>query len=200
MAKQVNKIFKDEVARASFGIISGMIILIVVSFFSIRPTIIAIVNNKNQIEELTPLVSELEVKKNNLIKAQENFEKIYNQIENLNYAIDNKSNLVENLKIIEKISSELNSNNYVALIEKISIENLMEDQEVESLEALELKKLDVKLRLIGDYNSLKLFVQMLNENLRSFKIDQVVFSIPKKERSNNDLINAELAITINYFN
>jgi transposase len=200
MTNKKKLIFDDEVAKASFGIIFGLLILIAISFFSLKPTILAIVDNKSKIEELTPLETKLKTKKNNLSKAKQNFSKIYDQVADLDYALENKVDLVENIKILEKISSELNSSDYAIAIEKITINNLVEDKEIENLLEANLKELKLNMALTGDYSSQKMFIQMLSENLRNLKLNSVVFSIPKINRENNNLINAELDITINYFN
>ncbi len=197
--KKESIFFKDEVSQAFFGIVGTLFILIIIIIFNLKPMIIAVIDNENQITELTLLKSQLNEKSKKLKQAKDLFVKIENEIDKLDYSFTNKANTVENLKIIEKISSELNEGGNVVVVEDINLKELIEEREIKDISLLKPMTLSASISLIGDYNSIKNFVNLLKSNLRNIEINSISFSISQKEKESSNYMNAEISLNINYF-
>lgn len=185
--------YNKPVAKVSLELFLSIFAVVFFAIFAIRPTLLTMSDLIKEIEDKKTHDQKLQQK----IAALSSIQPIYHSLENriflLDQAIPTQPEFSSVLKTIEKIASDQQvviSNIQVKEIPKIAPEEIAFSQK-------KRVSLPVVISIIGDYESIKNFVQHIINLRRSLIVDSIIFSV-SEERGIKKL-NANITINMQYF-
>lgn len=154
--------------KAYLELILSLGTIIIFSIYAIKPTILTIVELNNEIKSKENTVSLLTQKISNLKIASNILQKESQNLELIDKAIPTGANVEQLVKQIEKIAFDSS-----VVIRNFSSANIFlkgsSDKKVEN-------ELPVSFSVTGNYQSLFLFLQTIENLRRPFRIDSFVFN------------------------
>ena len=154
--------------KAYLELILSLGTIIIFSIYAIKPTILTIVELNNEIKSKENTVSLLTQKISNLKIASNILQKESQNLELIDSAIPTGANVEQLVKQIEKIAFDSS-----VVIRNFSSANIFlkgsSDKKVEN-------ELPVSFSVTGNYQSLFLFLQTIENLRRPFRIDSFVFN------------------------
>ncbi len=194
LVQVLHRFYHRPVTKVSLELFLSIGAIIFFAIFAIRPTLLTMSDLIKEIEDKQKLNSQLQRKAAALSTAQEQYQRIGDDISYLDMAIPEQPQLIESLKILEKIALEnsiLIDSLRVAMIPDESGNQLLSYQTIERID------LYVTLRVMGDYPSIKSFIEDLHQVQRSFVVDEVSFVID--EQGQQQALKANMSVRIPYF-
>lgn len=184
--------YKNPVARVSMELVFSILAIIFFAIFAIKPTLQTMTELVKEISDKKALDEQLNQKIASLNTAQSQYEKYSSQFYLLNEAIPKTANLIGSLKIVEKIASE----NDLA-IQGITISSIPEELVEADANKSKRESLTFNVDLVGDYVSIRQFIEDLMNSRRMMIVDQVNFSIGSNRYQKN--LNAVIRINLPYY-
>ena len=189
----LNQFYTNPVAKASTELFLTVGLILFLGVFAIRPTIITMSDLLKEIETKKQLDDQLTKKIASLQTAQNQYLNIQDNLPLLEQAIPDQPQVIYTAKIIEKIAASSN-----VIIENLIVEELPEDISVTVPFSQKSKQLlNVSVRIMGDYVSIRSFVENLRTSRKSFVVESVVFSL-EDDRGDKKL-SANITIGAPYF-
>jgi Tfp pilus assembly protein PilO len=147
-----------------------------------------------EIEDKEKLNSQLQRKAAALSTAQEQYQRLGDDIEYLDEAIPQRPQLIRSLKILEKLTVEND-----VLIDNLRVPEIPEENNNQLISHQNLERIDlyVNLRVMGDYPAIRGFIEELHQIQRSFVVDEVSFMID--EQGQQQALKANMSVRIPYF-
>jgi Tfp pilus assembly protein PilO len=190
----LGKFYQQPVARVSLEFFLSLLAIVFFTIFAIRPTILTIADLIKEIEDKQEIEQQLQRKIAALASAQEEYQLLQDKIQLLDQAIPSKPELVRTLKVIEKIATE----NKV-IVSNLRATAIPEEEDVSVASADQLTRIDlyISLQAVGDYPSLRDFVEALHQYRRAIVVEEVSFQID--DRVFQRTLRANMSIRIPYF-
>jgi len=189
----LNKFYEKPVAKVSLELFLSIGAILFFAIFAIRPTLVTMSDLVKEIEDKKALDQKMTQKIAALSTAQFTYLEAEEELRALDQALPTTPDFIRSLKIIEKIASERG-----ILINTIAVTEIPKEIEKEiAFSKLEKMSFPVSLSLSGDYNQIRLFVEDLLSNRRSFVTDTVIFSV-SEERGQRKL-QVTVTLSIPYF-
>ena len=193
IASALNHFYANPVAKASLELFLTIGLVLFLGAFAIRPTIVTMSDLLKEIETKTELDESLTKKVAALQTAQTQYLNIEEKLPLLDTAIPEQPEIILSTKIIEKVAAESN-----IVINNMGIAILPEDSD-ETVPFTQKSKenLTISLNVIGDYVSIRNFVETLRNSRKSFVIESVVFSL--QEDRGDKKLSANITVATPYF-
>lgn len=190
------KFYQNPVAKISIELFLSFGLVFALAIFSIRPTLIIMSDLTKEIEDKKAYNEALEKKVAALSTARTEYDKVVNRLRTVEEAVPSSPSIAENLKIVEKTAADSS-----VIIQSIALsevpDELEEPSNAESQNVDALTNLPVTISVIGDYASIKQFVETLQNNRRAVDIDSITFKL-SQDRNKSEL-NAKIAMYFLYF-
>ena len=185
--------YNKPVAKVSLELFLSVGTVVFFAIFAIRPTLLTMSDLIKEIEDKRAHDQKLQQK----IASLSSVQTIYNTLENrlylLDEAIPSQPEFEKVLKIIEKVASDQQvviSNIQVKQIPKIAPDDVQFNKKTRIA-------LPINISIVGDYQSIKNFVQQIINLRRSLIVDSIIFTV-SEERGIKKL-NANITINMQYF-
>lgn len=190
----LGKFYQQPVARVSLEFFLSLLAIVFFTIFAIRPTILTIADLIKEIEDKQEIEQQLQRKIVALASAQEEYQLLQDKIQLLDQAIPSKPELVRTLKVIEKIATE----NKV-IVSDLRATVIPDEKDVMVASADQLTRIDlyISLQAVGDYPSLRDFVEALHQYRRAIVVEEVSFQVD--DRVFQRTLRANMSIRIPYF-
>jgi Tfp pilus assembly protein PilO len=169
----LDKFYHNPVAMVSSELFLSIAAIIFFAVFAIRPTLLTMSDLIKEIEDKRKLDTQLTQKAAALATAQENFNAVEDRAYLLSQAIPEGVDLGYTLKVIEKAASDQDltiSNMTVLDIPQTIPENT-------PLKNLERRSMPIQAAVIGDYESIRQFIEQLRGSRRSYIVERITFAI-----------------------
>jgi len=193
ISKALSKFYSKPVAGVSLELFFTLFAVIFFAVFAIRPTLQTISGLISEIEEKQEIDQQLQRKIAALSSAQEEYQRSLSKIKLLDQSIPSKPELIKTLKVIEKSATDNNIVIDLIRLSEIPDEIVAADQS----KALNRVDLYLSVRVIGDYSSIRNFVETVQEYRRTMVVEEVVFSVEDKITSVQ--LKATLSVRVPYF-
>lgn len=191
--KTLAKFYRKPVTKVSLELIFSLLAIMFFTVFAIKPTLETITGLINEIEEKEKLDEQMQRKVAALSTAQEEYDRLSSKLEYLDQAIPTQPQLVYSLKIIERTATE---NNIV--IGFVKLPEIPVEKEPNSLmNDIQRQDLYLNIRILGDYPSMRDFVNSLQNYRRTFVVEEVSFSVVDQVSSKQ--LSSTLSIRVPYF-
>lgn len=193
LAKTLAKFYRKPVTKVSLELFFSLFAIMFFTIFAIKPTLETIAGLIQEIEEKEQLDEQLQRKIAALSTAQDEYERLAPKIEFLDQAIPTQPQLVYSLKIIERAAAENN-----VVISSARLPEIPEEKELNAISnSLERLDLYLNVRILGDYPSMRDFVNTLQGYRRTFVVEEVSFSV--EDRVSSRQLGSSLSIRMPYF-
>ncbi len=193
ISQALAKFYSKPIAGVSLELFFTLFAVIFFAVFAIRPTLQTISGLISEIEEKQELDQQLQRKIVALSSAQEEYQRSLSKIALLDQAIPSRPELINTLKVIEKSATESNVVIDLVRLTEIPEEVIVADQN----SVINRVDLYLSVRLIGDYPSIKNFIETAQQYRRVMVIEDLVFSVEDKITSQQ--LKATLSVRVPYF-
>jgi Tfp pilus assembly protein PilO len=185
--------YEQPVAKVSLELFLTIGLVLFLALFAIRPTLLTMSDLIKEIDDKKELNEKLGRKIAALGSAQSEYLTLESRLGVLDEALPSKPDLVRNLKLIEKIASD----NRV-LITSISIGEIPpESDDTVPFANLKRQNMTMSVAVVGDYPSIRTFVEKLQESRRAIIVDTVNFTLD--EGRNSRRLRATITINLPYY-
>lgn len=185
--------YTKPVALVSLELLLSLGLVIFLGAFAIKPTLTTMSELIKEIEEKKELNENLQKKLAALGTAQSLYYQLEDRLTLLDEAIPSQPQLIKSLKIAEKLASD-NS----VIVDSISVATIPEEVTSETKGTkLSRVPLPATISVIGDYRSIRQYVEALRNVRRSFIVDSVTFSI--EENRGDKKLKATITLNLPYF-
>jgi len=164
--------YKNPVARVSIELIFSITAVIFFAVFAIKPTLQTMADLIKEIEDKRALDEQLGQKISSLNTAQNQYQQFSNQFYLLDEAIPKSPQLVEALKLIEKIASDNNLS-----IQNITMSSVPDELNKAVAGSAKRELLTLNVDVVGDYLTIRDYIEDLMVSRRMIIVDQVNFSL-----------------------
>lgn len=189
----LDQFYAKPVAVVSFELLLSLGLVVFLGLFAIKPTLTTMSDLIKEIEDKTELKEQLDKKVAALSTAQTVFLSMENRLSVLDQAIPSQPELIKSLKIVEKLAGESN-----VIIESIGVTTIPDETPADlAIGVPERSPLPVSVTVIGDYVSIRSFVESLRNVRRSYVVDTVSFSI--EENRGQRKLRATISLSVPYF-
>lgn len=189
----LNQFYTKPIAIVSFELLLSLGLVIFLGLFAIKPTLTTMSDLIKEIDDKKVLNQQLTQKIAALGTAQTLYLSLEDRLAVLDEAIPSQPELIKSLKIIEKLAGENN-----VVIESLSISSIPNETPAEiSGSKLQRVPLPVTVSVVGDYISIRSYVEALRGMRRSFVTDTVTFSI--EENRGERKLRASISLNLPYF-
>ncbi|MFZ1721426.1 MAG: type 4a pilus biogenesis protein PilO, partial [Microgenomates group bacterium] len=187
--------YQNPIAKVSIELFLSIGLVVFLALFAIQPTLVTMSDLVKEIEEKTELEDALTRKIAALATAQTEYLTLEDRLSVLDDAIPHSPQLVRTIKIIEKAASD----NRVVLSAISAEEVPQEISESEEVPFSQLSRQAVVLRVgvVGDYPTIRNFVESLMNSRRSIIVDSVTFSVEENRGSRR--LRASIRVSIPYY-
>lgn len=194
LAATLTKFYKNPVTKVSLELFLSLFLVIFFGAFVIRPTMVTIADLIKEIDDKQELDQQLQRKVAALATAQEEYQQLRDQIVYLDQAIPSQPELVRSLKTIEKIASD----NRI-IISSLRVSEIPEEKKAQIFDAARLNRIDlyITFQIMGDYPSIKNFVESLHQYRRAFVVEEVNFNV--QDRIILQTLRANMTVRVPYF-
>jgi type IV pilus assembly PilO-like protein len=189
----IEKFYSNPVARVSFELILTIGTVLFFALFAIRPTLLTMSDLIKEIDDKESLDEEMKKKVAALSSAQIEYQILGDRTQVLDMAIPDSPQLIDTLKMIEKIAGE-----QTVVINSLNLEEIPSELK-EELDVLKMKRqtLQIKIDLIGDYQSIRKFVEGLMDVRRTLVVESVIFDV--RETRGVKSLSARITLNAPYF-
>ncbi len=188
------KFYHNPVAKVSFELFMTVIGVIFFALFAIRPTLLTMSDLLKEIEDKEKLDQQLQRKVAALSTVQQEYQIYKDKLSLLDEAIPPNMQLIKTLKIIEKIASDEG-----LIISSLGFNYIPNEKQVTKITFQNLKRVDrgIELSVLGDYPSIRNFIESLHQSRRMMVVNFIEFSV--KENRGNTTLKATMIISVPYF-
>lgn len=181
--------YQQPIAKVSIELILSIGLVLFLAVFAIRPTLVTMSNLIKEIEDKSQLNEQLQKKVAALSTAQTEYLSFEHKLPILDQAVPSRPDLVYNLKLLEKLAAD----NRV-IISGMTIAELPPDESLTEVpfSSRSLNNIPVSLNLVGDYPSIRSFIESLRDNRRAMTVESISFSLNR----NRSITNLRTSITI----
>lgn len=185
--------YQNPIAKVSIELFLSIGLVVFLGLFAVRPTLITMSDLVKEIEEKQELEDAMTRKIASLSTAQTEYLTLEERLHVLDQAMPYGPQLIYSTKIIEKAATD-NS----IIISSITTEQVP-DEVQEELQFFQLTKQNmiVRVGVIGDYPSIRNFVESLMQSRRTFIVESVTFSI--EENRGNRRLRASIRLNVPYY-
>lgn len=188
--------YRHPVAGVSLELGLTIGLTVILGLFFIRPSLVTMTELNQKIEDREKLIVQLKKKFTALQTAQARLEEIEPELVVLDQAIPTNGDIMRDLKLLEKIVSE-----HSVVITSAGIQGIPKyhsEEELENQDIAEMVRLTIpiSLTLQGDYQSIRQFIEAIQESRRVIQVDTISFSI--RESRGEDLLTATTTLTFPY--
>lgn len=195
ISKTLNDFYNKPVAKVSAELVFSIVAVIFFALFAIRPTLLTMSDLIREIDEKKALNDRLGQKVAALNSIQNEYLAFQDRLPLLDEAIPPTPEFVQTIKLIEKVASE----------QKLVIQNIQANEVPKEPAADQDASFSAKTRLIkpisisvvGDYPSIKNFIEELRKLRRTTVIDTIIFNI--SEENGTRKLRATITINLVYF-
>jgi Tfp pilus assembly protein PilO len=185
--------YQQPVAKVSLELFLTIGLVLFLAIFAIKPTLITMSDLIKEIEDKTELNEKLAKKIAALNTAKGEYLTFENRLFVLDEAIPSQPQLIRNLKLVEKNASDTG-----ILITSISIREIpKETSETSAFTTLKRKNLPLTVSVVGDYPSIRTFVESLQQSRRMIVVDSITFSLD--ENRGNRRLRASITLNLPYY-
>lgn len=190
----LTKFYQNPVTKVSLEIFLSLFLIIFFGVFVIRPTLVTIADLIKEIDDKQELDQQLQRKITSLATAQEEFNQSKEKIIYLDQAITSQPELVRSLKTVEKIASE-----HRVIISSLKTSAVPEEKKAQGFNTDQLTRIDLyfTFQVMGDYPSIKNFVEGLHQYRRAFIVEEINFNI--QDRITLQTLRANVTVRVPYF-
>lgn len=189
----LNQFYTKPIAVVSFELLLSLGLVIFLGLFAIKPTLVTMSDLIKEIEDKKELNEQLDKKIAALGTAQTLYLSLEDRLKVLDEAIPSQPQLIRSLKVVEKLATD----NQV-IIESLSVTTIPEETISEvNLARLTRTPLPTTVTVVGDYLSIRAYVESLRSMRRSFVVDTVTFSI--EENRGDRKLRANITLNLPYF-
>ncbi len=170
----VNNLYKKKQTKVYTGVVLSLITISFFGFFAIRPTLITISGLIKEIKDKKAVVDQMDQKIESLTQAQINYSQIKDDLDLVNQSLPldpDLSILVKQLEALARLSS--------VKIESIRFEKI----NLQGEKSNEAQTVNFDLATSGNYQSLKNFLNSLDNLRRIIGIDSFAFKASNEEES-----------------
>lgn len=193
LSASLNQFYTQPIAVVSFELLLSISLVIILGVFAIKPTLTTMSDLIKEIEDKKELNEQLTSKIAALGTAQTVYFSLEDRLQLLDQAIPSQPELIKSLKIIEKLATDNN-----IILESLSVPSIPNETPSEvSSKQLERVPLPVTISVVGDYVSIRAYVEALRNMRRSFVVDTVTFSI--EENRGERKLRASITLNLPYF-
>lgn len=193
IATALNHFYANPIAKASLELFLTIGLVLFLGAFAIRPTIVTMSDLIKEIETKSELDESLTKKVAALQTAQTQYLSVEESLPLLDTAIPEQPEVILSMKILEKVAAESN-----VIINSLGIAELPEDSSESVTFAQKSKEnLSISANIVGDYVSIREFVETLRKSRKSFIVESVVFSL--EEDRGDKKLSANMTIATPYF-
>jgi len=168
--------YNRPVAQVSLELFLSIMAVIFFAVFAIRPTLVTMSDLVKELEGKRELDTQLSQKIASLATVQTQYQTAQDQIKVLDEALPSSPEMIKTLKIIEKIASEGE-----LAISSINIAEIPVDSSVDGPEKLKRVSFPISVTVEGDYQSIREFVEQLQNSRRTLATESVAFSLVEKQ-------------------
>lgn len=185
--------YQKPVARVSMELTLSIGAIIFFAIFAIRPTLTTMADLVKEIEDKEALNDQLGQKIAALNTVQNEYFALQDRLLVLDQAIPNTPNVENVLKILEKTASDRN-----LIISGVQVQELPEDDPPDlGFDQRERTPIPMSVTVIGDYETIKQYVDDLQANRRTLTVESIVFSV--KEEKDTRQLSAAITLNAHYF-
>lgn len=189
----LNQFYSKPIAVVSFELLLSLGLVIFLGLFAIKPTLVTMSDLIKEIEDKKKLSDQLDKKVAALGTAQTVYLSLESRLSVLDEAIPSQPELIKSVKTIEKLATD----NKV-IIESLSVTTIPDETPADaSVQRLERIALPTTVTVVGDYISIRAYVESLRGMRRSFIVDTVTFNI--EENRGDRKLRASITLNIPYF-
>lgn len=189
----LEKFYNNPIAKVSLELFLSVGTILFFALFAIRPTLLTMSDLIKEIDDKKELEKKLEQKVASLATAQTIYLNIEDRLGVVDESIPSQPNLIKTFKIVEKIASDQGIS-----IDRMGLSEIpKEESPIVPFEMQERKVLSFNIVVIGDYPSLREFVETLRNSRRSFIINSVTFAI--EDTRGFEKLKASVSVSAPYF-
>lgn len=189
----INTFYEKPIAKASLELFFSIGLVLFLAFFAIQPTLITMSDLVKEIDDKKALSENMSKKLAALSSAQVEYAAIRNQLTLLDQAIPIQTDIITILKTIEKIAAD--SQIIITSLAVVEMPATMPSDT--DFSALERKSIPIRINVVGDYMSIRMFVENLISNRKVFVTDAITLSV--SEKSTTKTLQATISITVPYY-
>lgn len=179
LRQALNRFYRNPMAKVSLELFLTLGLALFLAIFVVKPTLTTMSELSKEIEEKEKLDLDLKKKLTALRTTQDQLDLLAPQLPLLDEAIPNSPSVVYNMKLVEKVVADTNT-----LITGGSMKEIPDETtEITSSDTLSRKDIPVSISVIGDYQSIRTFVEQLQNSRRAVVVDTVVFNIEEQRGS-----------------
>jgi Tfp pilus assembly protein PilO len=187
------KFYQQPIAKVSLELFLSIGAVLFFAIFAIRPTLLTMSDLIKEIEDKRELSQQLDQKIAALSSAQTEYSQVQNRLQVLDQAIPSAPQFEQALKIIERVASD---NQLV--ISRMQVREIpQEPAEDIPFEDKERVSLPISVTVVGDYPSIRQFVEDIINTRRAMVIDSIVFSV--SDQREQQKLSATITINLQYF-
>lgn len=187
--RAVSSFYHNPVATVSAELLVTIAFTIFLAIVAIQPTLATMAKLSAEIKEKSELNDKLDKKIAALNTAQSEYNRWEEQLALLGEAIPNSGAIITDLKVLERLASE-NS----VVINSLALSEYP-DEATTQVNQGKVNNIPLTLSLVGDYRSIRAYIDALLNYRRIFVVNSVIFGI-SRERSGTDSLNASLSINM----
>lgn len=184
--------YAKPAAAATLELFLSIGLVIILGIFAIQPTLITMTELNKEIEEKTTLSEQLDRKITALQTASSLYASFQSRISVLDEALPSQPQLIKTVKIIEKLATD----NRV-VIESLNVPRIPDEVTPPSTIALERQVLPITVSVLGDYVSIRNYVEDLRASRRTFVVETVTFNL--QENRGSQRLSASITLNAPYF-
>lgn len=187
------KFYQQPIAKVSLELVLSIGAVLFFAIFAIRPTLLTMSDLVKEIEDKQELDNQLSQKIAALSTVQTEYLALQTRLGVLDQAIPSQPKLEEALKIIEKLASD-----HRLVINTMRLTEIPDENPADlPFNQQERISLPLTVSVVGDYLSIKGFLDELQANRRALIVDSVIFSVSEERQTR--LLKASITISIQYF-
>lgn len=193
LTSAINTFYEKPIAKVSLELFFSIGLVLFLAFFAIQPTLITMSDLVKEIEDKKALNDNMSKKLAALNSAQVEYAAIRDELYLLDQAIPIESDIVSTLKTVEKIASD----SKIIITSMAIVEMPTTAPAGTEFANLERKSIPIRMNIVGDYPSIRTFVENLISNRKVFVTDGITLSVSEKNTSKT--LQATISINIPYY-
>lgn len=193
LGSALNSFYQQPVARVSIELFLSIGLILFLSIFAIRPTLITMSDLIKEIDDKKIHSENLDKKITALATAQSEYISFEDKLVYLDQAISSKPELVYSLKVLEKLASDNN-----VVISGMTVSELpTEESEGLQFSNRVLNTMPISINLVGDYVSIRNYTEAIRSNRHAYTIESVSFNLNDDEAVKT--LTASLTTSVPYY-
>lgn len=185
--------YQQPVAKVSLELFLSFGLVIVLALTAIKPTLTTIAQLNKEVEEKKEMTDKLSSKISALTSAINLYNQHRDRIQLLNQSLPPTASVIDTLKIIEKIAGESN-----VVITGMTVARVPDEvDELPTNTTAELSSLPITVRIMGQYQDMRTFVEMLHGSRRTIQVLSANFTL--EETRGQRALTATLTIDAPYY-